>query len=64
MNSARLHVPIYGQAATGYCGPASLRMVLEYYGVRKSERYLARLAGVNGEGSGADDLLRVAKIKK
>lgn len=31
----------------GYCGPASLKMVLDYYGVKKSEKELARLCGRN-----------------
>ena len=30
---------------TGYCGPASLKMVLEFYGVKKSEKELAKLSG-------------------
>ncbi|MDP3974807.1 MAG: cysteine peptidase family C39 domain-containing protein [Candidatus Jorgensenbacteria bacterium] len=33
------------QETPGFCGPASLKMVLAYYGMRKSERALARLAG-------------------
>ena len=30
-----------------YCGPASLKMVLEYYGIEKTEKELARLSGWN-----------------
>lgn len=28
---------------TNYCGPASLKMVLDYYGIKKSENELARM---------------------
>lgn len=28
---------------TNYCGPASLKMVLDYYGIKKSETELARI---------------------
>ncbi|MDP3997785.1 MAG: C39 family peptidase [Candidatus Andersenbacteria bacterium] len=37
-----------------YCGPASLKMVLDYYGVAKSEEELARLCGRDPE-IGIDD---------
>ncbi|MBU3934862.1 C39 family peptidase [Patescibacteria group bacterium] len=36
------------------CGPASLKIVLEYYGVNKSEEELAKLAG-HRKGLGIDD---------
>lgn len=32
-----------------YCGPASLKIVLGYYGVEKSEKELAKMAGWNKE---------------
>ncbi len=45
----------------GYCGPASLKMVLEYYGVRKSEKELARLSGASRKnGVEAPGLLKAA----
>src|SRR3989344_5528693 len=31
----------------GYCGPAVLKMILEFYGIRKSEKELAILAGTS-----------------
>ena len=31
----------------GYCGPAILKMVLQYYGIDKSEKELAKLAKVD-----------------
>lgn len=50
------------EQSTGYCGPASLKMVLEYYGVKKSERELAKLSGATpGRGVEAARLLRAAK---
>jgi ABC-type bacteriocin/lantibiotic exporter with double-glycine peptidase domain len=30
-----------------YCGPASLKIVLDYYGIEKSEKELAKMAGWN-----------------
>jgi ABC-type bacteriocin/lantibiotic exporter with double-glycine peptidase domain len=36
------------------CGPASLKIVLGYYGIQKSEQELAELVGVT-RGIGADD---------
>lgn len=43
----------------GYCGPASLKMVLGYYGVNKSESVLAKLSGASrSRGVEAKGLLR------
>jgi len=44
------------------CGPASLKIVLEYYGVNKSEDELANIAG-HRKGLGIDDrgIKRVAE---
>lgn len=36
------------------CGPASLKIVLDYYGINKSEQELARLTGLV-PGLGIDD---------
>lgn len=45
-----------------FCGPACLKMVLEYYGVRKSEKELARLANyTKSKGASAENLLKAAK---
>ena len=38
----------------GMCGPASLKIVLDYYGVYKTEKELAEMTGWN-EGVGIDD---------
>lgn len=37
-----------------YCGPAVLKMVLQYYGIEKPEEELAKLAGTTKE-LGTDD---------
>lgn len=47
----------------GYCGPAVLKMVLQYYGVEQSEKALAKLAGTTKSG-GTDDKAIVAALKK
>lgn len=46
----------------GFCGPASLKIVLDYFGVRKSEKELAELSGcAKSKGVGAENLLKTAK---
>ena len=46
----------------GFCGPSSLRMVLAYYGIVKSERELAKLSGATrAKGTRAKGLLRAIK---
>lgn len=50
------------QETAGWCGPASLKMVLGYYGVRKSERELARLSGATrSQGVEAPALAKAAR---
>ena len=46
----------------GMCGPASLKIILDYYGVEKTEQELAELAGLNPElGINDKDVVRVAE---
>ncbi len=46
----------------GLCGPASLKMVLDYYGVSVSEQELARLSGSSKEkGTSVSGLVKAAK---
>ncbi len=46
-----------------HCGPASLKMVLGFYGIPSNERALARVAGTMlSTGTTADGLLRAAKM--
>lgn len=57
-----LKVSPFEQSAHGYCGPACLKMVLEYFGVKKSERELVRLTGATQtNGIGAKGLLKAAR---
>lgn len=50
------------QETAGWCGPSSLKMVLGYYGVRKSERALARLSGATRtKGVEASGLAKAAR---
>lgn len=50
------------QQKPGYCGPASLKMVLFYYGVDKTEKELVRLSRCSKDkGVEAENLLKVAK---
>jgi predicted double-glycine peptidase len=46
----------------GFCGPASLKIVLDYFGIKKSEKELARLAGCTKEqGASSKGILKAAK---
>lgn len=48
---------------TGSCGPASLRAVLDYYGIKASEEKLAELSACTPEkGVGAEGLLKAAEF--
>lgn len=56
-----LNVPPYRQSEA-YCGPASLKMVLAFYGLEKSELALARLAGTKRRtGTPAAGLVKAAQ---
>ena len=46
----------------GWCGPAVLKMILEFYGIRKSEKELVRLAGTTFKaGTNANQMQRVLR---
>ena len=47
----------------GFCGAASLKVVLDYYGLEKSEKELSELIGIeSGIGTDDRDIVRVAKL--
>lgn len=55
-------IKLYRQTS-GFCGPASLRMVLAYYGVRKTEAEIAMAAGSSRQtGTSPRGLVRSAKL--
>lgn len=44
------------------CGPSSLRMVLAYFGINKSEKYLIKLSGCKSSiGVSGEGILKAAK---
>jgi predicted double-glycine peptidase len=44
------------------CGPASLKMVLNFFGIEKTEEELARMAGyLQGKGTKSEGLVRTAQ---
>ena len=48
--------------SASFCGPASLKMVLQFYGIDKTEKELAKLSGATkGKGVEADGLVKAAK---
>jgi len=46
--------PFQGRNGIGWCGPASLKIVLNYYGIEKSEKELAKICKVDRD-LGIDD---------
>ena len=47
---------------SSFCGPASLKMVLDYYDIKKSEKELTKLSGCSkSKGVEAGNLLKAAK---
>ncbi len=55
----KLEIPFFKQSTDSDCGPASVRMVLAYYGESVSEEDLRRELDTNPEtGSHNDDLVR------
>lgn len=56
-----LHAPPHEQKTGFTCGPGVLKIVLGYYGVKKSEREFRRLAGTTEEGTSAEGLVKAAK---
>lgn len=46
----------------GYCGPASLKIVLDYYGVQRNEREIAERCGRNSK-LGTNDVLIKRAVK-
>ena len=53
---------IYMQYKDGFCGPASLRMVLAHYGLKKSEKELGELTNCTINGTTADELVNAARL--
>lgn len=50
------------QETEGMCGPASLKMVFEYYGVKKTEAEIAKMCGTTKKlGTNAPSMERTAK---
>ncbi|MBI2668828.1 C39 family peptidase [Candidatus Woesearchaeota archaeon] len=45
----------------GLCGIACLKMVLEFYGLKKSERELAKLAQASAAGVNAEQLVKIVR---
>jgi len=46
----------------GYCGPASLKMLLSHYGINKSEKVLAKLTGATRkQGCPPQSIVKIAK---
>ncbi len=43
------------------CGTACLKIILDYYGIKKSERSLAKLCKTTKKGTKAEDLIKAAK---
>lgn len=57
-----LKVKPFKQSKAGYCGPASLKMVLDFYRIKKTEKELIKICGATPRyGMGANGFRRAAK---
>lgn len=57
-----LKIKPYRQRRPGFCGPASLKMVLDFFGIKKSESELGRICKTQEEsGTRIPGFLRAAK---
>jgi ABC-type bacteriocin/lantibiotic exporter with double-glycine peptidase domain len=45
-----------------YCGPTALKMVLDFYGIKKSQKEIGRLSNVDEDGTEPWELLQAAKL--
>jgi ABC-type bacteriocin/lantibiotic exporter with double-glycine peptidase domain len=55
------NIEIFKQSR-GYCGPASLKIILSFYGIRRSEKYLARLTKADRKyGSDEFNIINAAR---
>ncbi|MBI5064796.1 C39 family peptidase [Candidatus Woesearchaeota archaeon] len=43
------------------CGPACLKIILDYYGIKKSEKSLIKLCKTTKEGTSIENLVKAAK---
>ena len=59
--ASKLPVPYFKQNRDFTCGPACLRMVLEYFGVEQDEVTLAILCGTNLAGTGLAEIAEAAQ---
>lgn len=53
-------IPFQETLFKGYCGPASLKMVLEYYGIEKTEKELVRLMGIDQDDGTDEEMMQRA----
>ena len=58
-----LEVPFHHQNTRYSCGPASLKMVLEFFGVHVDERKIAKIAHTNKDGTKHKYLISTARIE-
>lgn len=57
----RLKVPFHKQSKVYTCAPACLRMVLDYWGIKKDEEELSDLCNTNWRGTSVRNLVEGAK---
>ena len=57
-----IKLKIFEQTKTGYCGPAALRTILNFYGFKISEQGLGRKSGTSArEGASPESLIGAVK---
>lgn len=61
MKNKMLKVKPHFQEKNDTCGPACLKIILDFYGIKKSEKSLVKLCKTTKEGTKANDLIKAAK---
>jgi len=52
---SKLKIKIFKQINNAYCAPATVKMILHFWGINKSQKFLAKLLGTTLDGGTKND---------